>query len=100
MLRHLDRDASAKGRLQWIKASRNNGMRMIMVDDICYFKADQKYTLVVEPGNESVIRMTIRELHDQLDPAMFWQIHRSTVVNVAAIDGVLRDGGGCNCSSS
>jgi DNA-binding LytR/AlgR family response regulator len=89
-----DDEAPSKGHLQWIKASRNNGVRMIMVDDVCYFKADQKYTLVVEPGNESVIRMTIRELHDQLDPTMFWQIHRSTVVNVAAIDGVLRDGRG------
>ena len=64
---------------------------MIMVDDICYFKADSKYTLVVEESGDSIIRKSIRELTDELDPAMFWQIHRSTLVNVAAIDsGVAR----------
>ena len=77
--------------LQWINASRGNGVRMIMVDDICYFKADHKYTLVVEEAGESVIRKTIRELAEELDPVMFWQVHRSKLVNVTAIDTVLRD---------
>ena len=64
---------------------------MIMVDDICYFKADSKYTLVIEDSGESVIRKTIRELAEELDPSLFWQIHRSTLVNVTAIETVLRD---------
>jgi DNA-binding LytR/AlgR family response regulator len=91
-LRRLGEAAPAQRRhLQWINASRGNGVRMIMVDDICYFKADHKYTLVVEEAGESVIRKTIRELGEELDPAMFWQVHRSTLVNVSAIEGVLRD---------
>ncbi len=91
-LRHLvERPAQERRHLQWITASRGSGVRLIMVDDISYFKADNKYTLVVEDSGESLIRKTIRELHDELDPAMFWQIHRSTLVNVAAIDSVVRD---------
>jgi DNA-binding LytR/AlgR family response regulator len=91
-LRHLAERAQPERRhLQWINASRGNAVRMIMVDDICYFKADSKYTLVVEDAGESIIRKTIRELHDELDPAVFWQIHRSTLVNVNAIDSVVRD---------
>ena len=80
--------------LRWINASRGSAVRMITVDEILYFKADTKYTLVVTADSESLIRKTIRELCDELDPAAFWQTHRSTIVNVNAIDSVLRDLGG------
>ena len=46
------------------------------------------------PIQESVIRRPIKELVEELDPAMFWQIHRGTVVNVNASAGVMRDIGG------
>ncbi len=61
---------------------------------ICYFEADNKYTLVVTAQQESLIRRPIKELIDELDPKLFWQIHRGTVVNVNAIAGVTRDLGG------
>ena len=94
-LRQLaERSQSERKHLQWINASRGTAVRMIMVDDICYFKADSKYTMVVEDTGDSLIRKTIRELHDELDPQVFWQIHRSTLVNVNAIDSVVRDGRG------
>ena len=83
-----------KSWLRWINASRGSVVRMITVDEILYFKADTKYTLVVTADSESLIRKTIRELTDELDPAAFWQTHRSTIVNVNAIDSVLRDLGG------
>jgi DNA-binding LytR/AlgR family response regulator len=67
--------------LQWINASQGNKIRMIMVSEICYFKADHKVTLVIERQAQSVIRKGIRELADALDGDMFWQIHRSTLVN-------------------
>jgi DNA-binding LytR/AlgR family response regulator len=66
-------------------------MRIITVDDVCYFRADSKYTCVVTPEGESLIRKPIKELCDELDPTCFWQIHRSTIVNVRAIAGVVRD---------
>jgi len=77
--------------LQWINASRGAAVRLITVEEILYFRSDQKYTLVVTADSESLIKKTIKTLATELDPTMFWQIHRSTVVNVHAIDNVLRD---------
>jgi len=77
--------------LQWINASRGAAVRLITVDEIAYFKSDQKYTLVVTPDGEALIKKTIKELADELDPTMFLQVHRSTLVNVHAIHSVSRD---------
>ena len=80
-----------KAYLRWINASVGATVRLITVEEILYFKADNKYTLVATHDGEPLIRKTIRELIDELDPAIFWQTHRSTVVNVNAIDRVVRD---------
>lgn len=85
---------TAKAYLRWITATQGQDLRLITVDEICYFQADNKYTLVVTPHQESVIRRPIKELTQNLDPTQFWQIHRGTVVNVTAIAGVQRDIGG------
>lgn len=77
--------------LQWINASRGAAVRLITVEEILYFKSDQKYTMVVTADSEALIKKTIRTLAAELDPAMFWQVHRSTIVNVHAIDSVIRD---------
>lgn len=84
-------ESRAGGHLQWIRASRGAAVRLITVDEVCYFKADSKYTLVVTPAGESLIKKPIKELSDELDPAQFWQIHRSTLVNVSHVAGVTRD---------
>jgi DNA-binding LytR/AlgR family response regulator len=86
--------AATKEYLRWITASQGDDLRLITVDEICYFQADNKYTLVVTPDKESLIRRAIKELSDELDPKLFWQIHRGTLVNVTAIAGVTRDIGG------
>ncbi len=65
-------------------------MRLITVEEICYFQADSKYTMVVTADQEALIRKPIKELLEQLDPDVFWQIHRSTVVNVNAIANLHR----------
>lgn len=91
-LEGLGRKALAAPRyLQWINASRGAAVRLITVEEILYFKSDQKFTLVVTSDAQALIKKTIRELTDELDPTMFWQVHRSTVVNVYAIDSVIRD---------
>lgn len=84
----------ARGFLKWINASHGTTVEIITVDDVSYFQADSKYTRVVTAERESLIRKPIKELLDELDPSLFWQIHRSTIVNVNAIDGVVRDGRG------
>jgi len=71
-----------------------NELRLITVEEVLYIQADNKYTLVVTPDKDSLIRRPIKELIDELDPQVFWQIHRSTLVNVNAIAGVHRDIGG------
>jgi DNA-binding LytR/AlgR family response regulator len=53
--------------------------------------SDEKYTRVQTAKQEFLIRKPIKELVDELDPAIFWQIHRSTLVNAKAIAGVVRD---------
>lgn len=87
----VDRTPKAPRYLQWINASRGAAVRLITVEEILYFKSDQKYTLVVTADTEALIKKTIKNLTGELDPTMFWQVHRSTVVNVHAIDSVLRD---------
>ncbi len=77
--------------LQWINASRGAAVRLLTVEEILYFKSDLKYTMVVTADAEALIKKTIKDLTDELDPTMFWQVHRSTVVNVYAIDSVMRD---------
>ena len=89
LLRELG--GGSRGFLRWINASHGQAVRVITVDDVCYFQADSKYTRVVTASEESLIRKPIKELCDELDPASFWQIHRSTIVNVHAVAGVVRD---------
>jgi DNA-binding LytR/AlgR family response regulator len=84
----------AQQHLRWITASQGDELRLITIDEICYFQSDAKYTLVVSPERESLIRRPIKELIAELDPQTFWQIHRGTVVNVNAIAGVQREIGG------
>ena len=86
-----DLGAPQRGHLRWINASHGQTVRIITVEDVHYFQADSKYTRVVTGDGESLIRKPIRELAEELDPAAFWQIHRSTIVNVNAIAGVVRD---------
>ena len=77
--------------LRWVNASVGQSIRLITVEEICYFKADSKYTMVVTPTAESLIKKPIKELSDELDPAQFWQIHRSTLVNMSHVAAVTRD---------
>jgi DNA-binding LytR/AlgR family response regulator len=76
--------------LRWIKAQHGNGIRLIQVDDVQFFKASDKYTLVITKEGESLIRKSISSLTDELDPDQFWRIHRGTIVNVRQIQKVSR----------
>ncbi len=79
-----------RGWLQWIKASVGTSVRLIPVEQVVYLRADEKYTLVVWEGGEALIRKTIRELADELDPDVFAQVHRSVIVNLRQVAQVLR----------
>lgn len=83
--------AGTPGYLKWIQASVGNAIQMIPVEEVLFFISDEKYTRVQTIQTEALIRKPIKELIDELDPQLFWQIHRSTVVNVKAIADITRD---------
>jgi DNA-binding LytR/AlgR family response regulator len=82
----LRRRGAGRAHLQWIKASVGSTVRLIPIEQVLYLRADAKYTAVVWQGGEALIRTTIRELADALDPARFVQVHRSAIVNLAHVD--------------
>lgn len=76
--------------LQWIRASVGTQVRLVPVQEVQFFQADDKYTRVVLPHSELLIRKSIKELLDELDPRQFVQIHRASLVNLQCIDHVQR----------
>jgi DNA-binding LytR/AlgR family response regulator len=86
----LRQRSAGASHLQWIKASVGQSVRLIPVEQVAYLKADEKYTLVVWEGGEALIRKSIRELADELDPERFAQVHRSVIVNLHQVSQVNR----------
>ncbi len=80
--------------LRYLRAGVGNAVRMIPVEEVCYFQAADKYTSVVTRGGEALIRTSLRELLAQLPPERFRQIHRGTVVNLDEIAAAVRDEAG------
>jgi len=79
------------GRLAWIRAAVGAQVRLIPVEDVCYFEANDKYTSVFTADAEALIRAPLRELLAQLDPDRFWQVHRGTIVNLGHVAATTRD---------
>ena len=77
--------------LAWITASNGRDTVLIMLEDVVYFRADNKYTTVVTAAGESLLRTPLRELLEALDARQFRQVHRSTIVNMKAVAAVSRD---------
>ena len=81
--------------LRWVRAQVGESVRLIPVDDIDYLRSDTKYTRIAwrdDDGRpaEALVRIALKDLVAQLDAAQFAQVHRSTVVNLRAIDHVTR----------
>lgn len=83
--------APAAERLRWVRASSGELTHQIPVDEVLFFRADDKYTCVQTAAAEHLIRTPIAELAALLDPALFVQVHRSTIVNLAHLAGTRRD---------
>ena len=77
--------------LKWIQATVGQAIQMIPIEDVLFFISDEKYTRVQTATIEALIRKPIKELVDEVDPDLFWQIHRSTLVNTHCIAGVTSD---------
>jgi DNA-binding LytR/AlgR family response regulator len=76
--------------VQFVRVQKGDGIRLIPIEEVYYFKAGDKYTTVITKEGESLIRKSIKELTDELDPQQFWRIHRGTIVNVQCVDQVSR----------
>jgi DNA-binding LytR/AlgR family response regulator len=88
----LERGGAVKPNyLRWIQAQVGGSLRMISTREVLFFRSDEKYTRVQTAQVELLIRKTLKELADELDPDEFWRIHRSTLVRVDAIAAVTRD---------
>jgi DNA-binding LytR/AlgR family response regulator len=86
--------ASGTRALRWIRASRGDTTYHVPVQDVLYFQSDDKYTAVHTAAGEHLIRTPLAELAAGLDPQVFWQIHRSTIVNMDHVAATRRDDGG------
>lgn len=86
----LGQRAAPPAWLQWIKASVGSSVRLIPVEQVRYLRAEEKYTLVAWDEGEALIRKSIKELGEALDPARFVQTHRAVIVNLAYVSVVTR----------
>ncbi|MBK8284843.1 MAG: response regulator transcription factor [Ahniella sp.] len=82
---------TAKPPIKWISASVGDVVRLVGIEDIFGFHARDKYTRVLSKHGEAVIRLSLKDLIDQLDAELFWQVHRSLIVRVTAIDRAQKD---------
>lgn len=80
--------------MRWISVLQGREIRLITVDEICYFRADHKYVAVVTAEAEALISTPLKDLLPRLDPAVFWQVHRGTIVNLHAVRALSRDDSG------
>ena len=90
-LRQLVPTAASPERLRWVRASNGDITHQVAVDEVLFFRADDKYTCVQTANTEHLIRTPIAELAAQLNPAQFVQVHRCTIVNLARLAGTRRD---------
>jgi DNA-binding LytR/AlgR family response regulator len=90
VLQTLSRRFGRPPPLQVLQSSQGREVRLIRVDDVVFFEADARYTRVVHDGGEALIRTPLKELLVQLDDDVFWQIHRSVIVNHRRIAKAVR----------
>jgi DNA-binding LytR/AlgR family response regulator len=76
--------------LKWLTVPHGSELRVVAVEEVSYLRADHKYTTVVTPRDSFLMNASLRQMREKLDPQVFWQIHRSVVVNVSAIDRIYR----------
>jgi len=77
--------------IRWITASQGRELRLITIEEVCYFQADNKCTRVVTAEKDALIYRPVKELSEALDPSIFWRIHRGTIVNIRHISSISRD---------
>jgi DNA-binding LytR/AlgR family response regulator len=88
---HLQPRTVDAPRLRWVSASVGETIKMFGIDEILFFQSDEKYTRVVTAHDEAHVRKALKEIAEGLDPELFWQIHRGTIVRASEISRAQRD---------
>jgi DNA-binding LytR/AlgR family response regulator len=77
--------------LRWLRIQVGQSVRMVAVEEVCYFQSADKYTTVLTRDAELLLRTPLKDLISQLDPEQFWQVHRGTIVNAKQIGSAHHD---------
>ena len=84
-------DGASAQRLRWISASVGETIKMFGIDEVLFFQSDEKYTRVVTGSDEAHVRKPLKEIAENLDADLFWQVHRGVIVRASAIARAQRD---------
>lgn len=76
--------------LRWITVPHGGELKLVTTDEICYLRAEDKYTTLYTAGGSFLLTSPLKAIKEKLDPRSFWQIHRGVIVNVAAIHTIHR----------
>ena len=91
LIQQLKGAMTPKQYMQWLRVGKGDVMQLVSVDEVCYFRATDRYTQIVTVNTEYWIRMSLKDLLLELDPQMFQAIHRDTIVRLPAVALVRRD---------
>ena len=91
LIQHLTAGATTTGYLKFLRAGIGDKVRIIPTEEITHLQAQDKYVSIYTAQGEDLIRISLKELADQLDPTVFVQVHRSTIVNMRAVLTAERD---------
>jgi DNA-binding LytR/AlgR family response regulator len=83
--------ATERKYLRWLNCGQGNEIDVIATSEVLYFQSRDKYTAVITKDKERYVRTPLKELLNELDPDEFWQVHRSSVIRVGAIERVAKD---------
>jgi len=76
--------------LKWLTVPHGQDLRVVSTAEVLYLRADNKYTELATGSAMFLLNSSLKEMLGKLDPAVFWQIHRGTAVNVNAIETIYR----------
>jgi DNA-binding LytR/AlgR family response regulator len=76
--------------LKWLSVPSGSELQVVAAEEISYLRADNKYTLLATRGGTFLLNSSLKEMREELDPERFWQIHRSIIVNLGAIETIHR----------
>ncbi len=92
-LSQVAEDTGLSDKRQHVCARAQGKLKLIPIDEVLYFQADQKYVAAHHEGGKSLIDDSLKSLEDEFGDR-FVRIHRGTLVAVSRIESVVRSADG------